>query len=114
MLNRAAPTKIRELRITGERGMFMVDYIHQDLYLFQNAEAPSRWDTLDDLIDPASDGINVFGAIMADRTLGITAFEATAVPLLTAVSAPTRVSEADGSVTFYELILPVQVLVQRS
>jgi len=45
-INWLTPAKIRELRITGERGMFMVDYIHQDLYLYQNAEAPGRWDTL--------------------------------------------------------------------
>jgi UDP-N-acetylglucosamine 3-dehydrogenase len=45
-INWLTPGKIRELRITGERGMFMVDYIHQDLYFYQNAEAPSRWDTL--------------------------------------------------------------------
>ena len=45
-INWLTPTKIRELRITGERGMFMVDYIHQDLYFYQNAEAPGRWDTL--------------------------------------------------------------------
>ena len=45
-INWLTPTKIRELRITGERGMFMVDYLHQDLYYYENIEAPSRWDTL--------------------------------------------------------------------
>jgi predicted dehydrogenase len=45
-INWLTPTKVRELRITGERGMFLVDYIHQDLHFFENSEAPSRWDTL--------------------------------------------------------------------
>ncbi len=45
-INWLTPAKIRELRITGEGGMYLVDYIHQDLYFYQNAEAPSRWDTL--------------------------------------------------------------------
>lgn len=45
-INWLTPTKVRELRITGERGMFLVDYIHQDLYFYENSEAPSRWDTL--------------------------------------------------------------------
>jgi UDP-N-acetylglucosamine 3-dehydrogenase len=45
-INWLTPSKIRELRITGERGMFMVDYLHQDLYFYENLESPSRWDTL--------------------------------------------------------------------
>lgn len=75
-----------------------------------------RWDQLDDLIDPMSTSINVFSAIVANPTLGLdpTLIEASAAPLLTAVQAPRQVAEADGSVTFYELILPVQVIVKRS
>lgn len=45
-INWLTPTKVRELRLTGERGMFLVDYIHQDLYFYENSEAPSRWDAL--------------------------------------------------------------------
>jgi len=45
-INWLTPSKIRELRITGERGMFLVDYVHQDLYYYQNVEAPGRWDSL--------------------------------------------------------------------
>ncbi len=45
-INWLTPTKVRELRITGERGMFQVDYITQDLYFYENAEAASHWDTL--------------------------------------------------------------------
>ena len=45
-INWLTPTKVRELRITGERGMFLVDYLKQDLYFYENSEAPSRWDAM--------------------------------------------------------------------
>jgi predicted dehydrogenase len=45
-INWLTPTKVRELRVTGERGMFLVDYIQQDLHFYENSGAPSRWDTL--------------------------------------------------------------------
>lgn len=34
-----SPTKVRELIVTGERGMFRVDYLTQDLYQYENAAA---------------------------------------------------------------------------
>lgn len=47
MINWLTPTKIRELHVTGERGMFRVDYLTQDLYFYENAVANSGdWDTL--------------------------------------------------------------------
>jgi UDP-N-acetylglucosamine 3-dehydrogenase len=46
-INWLTPTKIRELYVTGERGMFRVDYLTQDLYFFENATANSSdWETL--------------------------------------------------------------------
>ncbi len=46
-INWLTPTKIRELYVTGERGMFRVDYLTQDLYFYENAGAPSgQWETL--------------------------------------------------------------------
>lgn len=46
-INWLTPTKIRELYVIGERGMFRVDYLMQDLYFFENATAQgSDWDTL--------------------------------------------------------------------
>lgn len=36
-INWLTPTKVRELYVTGERGMFRVDYLTQDLYFFENA-----------------------------------------------------------------------------
>ena len=46
-INWLTPSKIRELCVTGERGMFRVDYLTQDLYFFENATANGMgWDTI--------------------------------------------------------------------
>jgi hypothetical protein len=37
-VNWLTPTKIRELYVTGERGMFRVNYLTQDLFFFENAD----------------------------------------------------------------------------
>lgn len=37
-INWLTPNKIRELTVTGERGMFLVDHLTQDLYFYENAE----------------------------------------------------------------------------
>ena len=37
-INWLTPTKIREIYVTGERGMYSVNYITQDLRFFENAE----------------------------------------------------------------------------
>jgi UDP-N-acetylglucosamine 3-dehydrogenase len=46
-VNWLTPTKIRELTVTGERGMFLVDHLTQDLYFYENAEAnQERWSAI--------------------------------------------------------------------
>jgi UDP-N-acetylglucosamine 3-dehydrogenase len=46
-INWLTPTKIREATVTGEKGMFRVDYLTQDLYFYENAVADKPdWDTL--------------------------------------------------------------------
>lgn len=46
-INWLTPTKIRELYVTGERGMFRVDYLTQDLFFFENAIVDGGgWETL--------------------------------------------------------------------
>jgi UDP-N-acetylglucosamine 3-dehydrogenase len=45
-INWLTPTKIRELSVIGERGMFQVNYLTQDLFFFENTEAGEVWDTL--------------------------------------------------------------------
>ncbi len=47
-INWLTPTKIRELYVTGERGMFHVDYLLQDLSFFENADVNGEgWSTMD-------------------------------------------------------------------
>jgi predicted dehydrogenase len=45
-INRLTPTKIRELIVTGQKGMFLVNYLTQDLYLYDNPKAQGDWDNL--------------------------------------------------------------------
>jgi UDP-N-acetylglucosamine 3-dehydrogenase len=46
-INWLTPTKIRELTVTGDSGMFRVDYLTQDLYFFENSEANRlSWEAL--------------------------------------------------------------------
>jgi UDP-N-acetylglucosamine 3-dehydrogenase len=47
LINWITPTKIREFYVTGECGMFKVDYLTQDLIFYENATVhDSEWDTL--------------------------------------------------------------------
>ena len=41
-INWLTPIKIRELYVTGEAGMFHVDYLQQDLYFYENGAAPAE------------------------------------------------------------------------
>jgi UDP-N-acetylglucosamine 3-dehydrogenase len=43
------PTKVRELMVTGERGMFVLNYLTQDLYVYANGEARTDWPSLAEL-----------------------------------------------------------------
>ena len=46
-INWLTPTKIRELDVLGECGLFHVNYITQDLYFYRNATIENgNWDTL--------------------------------------------------------------------
>ena len=45
-INWLTPTKIRELLVTGERGMFHADYLTQDLYFYENNYVKSDWDAM--------------------------------------------------------------------
>jgi predicted dehydrogenase len=40
-VNWLTPTKIRELSVLGERGMFVVDYLSRSLTFYENSAAPS-------------------------------------------------------------------------
>jgi len=46
-INWLTPAKIRELYVTGERGMFKVNYLTQDLFFFENADTrETEWSHL--------------------------------------------------------------------
>lgn len=45
-VNWMTPAKVRELSVTGERGMFVVNYLTQDLFFYENPRATIQWDTL--------------------------------------------------------------------
>lgn len=45
-INWLTPTKIRELSVAGERGMFVVDYLEQNLTFFENSDADPHFEML--------------------------------------------------------------------
>lgn len=48
-INWLTPTKIRELQVTGEKGMFLASYLTQDLYFYENDYINSEWDTISNI-----------------------------------------------------------------
>lgn len=45
-VNWLTPTKVRELSVTGEKGMFLVNYLTQDVYFYENDYTATDWDAL--------------------------------------------------------------------
>jgi UDP-N-acetylglucosamine 3-dehydrogenase len=45
-INWLTPTKIRELTVLGSNGLFVVNYLTQDLMFFKNSAVTADWDTL--------------------------------------------------------------------
>jgi UDP-N-acetylglucosamine 3-dehydrogenase len=48
-INWLTPTKIRELLVTGERGMFVANYLTQELCFYTNNHANENWSPMDTL-----------------------------------------------------------------
>jgi predicted dehydrogenase len=68
-INWLTPAKIRELYVTGERGMYQVNYITQDLRFFENADyGPSEWSSLS-LLRGVSEGSIIQYAIKKKEPL---------------------------------------------
>ena len=67
-VNWLTPTKVRRLTATGERGMFVVDYLNQHLTLYENARVSERWHPLD-LFDGVTEGNVVRFAIAREEPL---------------------------------------------
>ena len=53
--NWLTPAKVRQLTVTGERGMLVVDYLEQHLTLYENAHERESWRTLD-IFDGVTEG----------------------------------------------------------
>jgi UDP-N-acetylglucosamine 3-dehydrogenase len=87
-INWLTPTKVRELSVTGERGMFLVNYLTQDLYFYENDYTTTDWDAHSTLAG-VSEGTmtrlkvqkaeplrleyeDVLGAIARDRAVTVT------------------------------------------
>lgn len=45
-VNWLTPTKVRELSITGEKGMYLINYLTQDVFFYENDYTNTTWDTL--------------------------------------------------------------------
>lgn len=45
-VNWLTPTKVRELSITGEKGMYVVNYLTQDVYFYENDYTTTTWDAI--------------------------------------------------------------------
>jgi UDP-N-acetylglucosamine 3-dehydrogenase len=45
-VNWLTPTKVRELCVTGQYGMYLVNYLNQELYFYENDYTPVTWDAL--------------------------------------------------------------------
>ena len=45
-VNWMTPAKVRELTVTADRGMFVVNYLTQDLFFYENPRTSIRWDAL--------------------------------------------------------------------
>jgi predicted dehydrogenase len=54
-INWLTPTKRRTLTVTGERGMYVADYLAQDLVFYPNADAPQTW------VNPAAGPVTSVG-----------------------------------------------------
>jgi len=45
-VNWLTPTKVRQLAVLGEGGMYLADYLTQDVYWYKNSPVAGTWDTL--------------------------------------------------------------------
>lgn len=111
-VNWLTPTKVRELSVTGERGMYLVNYLTQDVYFYENDYTPTTWDALRSL-SGVSEGTmrrfkvqkteplrleyeDVFAAIADDRMPTVSGEDGLAV-LGTALRLVTSTHQSEGA-----------------
>lgn len=46
-INWITPTKVRLLQVSGERGMFVVNYLTQELFLYKNNTSKIKWEQME-------------------------------------------------------------------
>lgn len=54
--NWLTPAKVRDLAVLGQRGMFALAYLSQDLEFYENALVPSRWEGAGDFLVGVGEG----------------------------------------------------------
>lgn len=54
--NWLTPAKVRDLTVLGQRGMFVVNYLPQELFFYENALVPSRWESPGDFLLGVGEG----------------------------------------------------------
>jgi predicted dehydrogenase len=54
--NWLTPTKVRDLEILGQRGLFVINYLPQELFFYENAIVPSSWDGPGDFLLGVGEG----------------------------------------------------------
>src|SRR5262245_26717531 len=91
-VNWLTPTKIRELTVTAERGMFRVDYLSQDLFFYENDSVEQTWRPGDDLTRVSEGDVL---KIRIDRQEALAA-ELAAFALAARGDGPTIVTAGDG------------------
>ena len=91
-INWLTPTKIRDLSVAGERGMFVVDYLAQDLFFFENSSMGTRFEPIA-VASGVSEGNMVRYAIQRIEPLRA---ELEAFAVAVRGDAPVTVSLADG------------------
>jgi predicted dehydrogenase len=54
--NWLTPTKVRDLEILGQRGLFVLNYLPQELFFYENAIVPSSWEGAGDFLLGVGEG----------------------------------------------------------
>ena len=91
-INWLTPTKIRDLSVMGERGMFVVDYLTQDLFFFENSSLDPHFEQIA-MVSGVSEGNMVRYAIQRIEPLRA---ELEAFAAAIRGESPVMVSLADG------------------
>jgi predicted dehydrogenase len=101
-INWLTPTKIRELSVAGERGMFVIDYLEQNLTFYENSEADPNFEALAkvsgvsegnmiryaiDRVEPLRAELHAFAtAVRGERAVGVSLIDGLMAVLLAEIA----------------------------